>query len=100
MCYRVLTCNVEILVWLYILIIWKRKKIKKIKISYSLICQKGKIYRYPWDVFLMLWTLLGLGHDTEAVIPLETGFPMLRTSSFTPSGNNGLLEKSLDLIKE
>ena len=100
MCYRVLTCNVEILVWLYILIIWKRKKRKKIKISYSLICQKGKIYRYPWDAFLMLWTLLGLGHDTEAVIPLETGFPMLRTSSFTPSGNNGLLEKSLDLIKE
>ena len=36
----------------------------------------------------------------EAVIPLETGFPTLRTSSFTPSNNDGLLEKSLDLIEE
>ena len=35
------------------------------KITYSLICQKGKIYMYFWDVFLMLWTLLGLGHDTK-----------------------------------
>ena len=34
------------------------------------------------------------------VIPLETGFPTLRTSSFTPSNNDGLLEKSLNLIKE
>ena len=41
-------------------------KERKIKISYSLICQKGKIYKYPWDVFFMLWTLLGLGHDTWA----------------------------------
>ena len=48
----------------------------------------------------MLWTLLGLGHDTEAVIPLETEFPMLRTSSFTPSDNNRLLEKNLYLIEE
>ena len=36
----------------------------------------------------------------KAVIPLETGFPMLRTSSFTPSKNNEPLEKSLDLIEE
>ena len=36
----------------------------------------------------------------EAVIPLETGFPMLRTSSFTLSNNDGLLEKSLDLIEK
>ena len=64
MCYRALTCNVEILVWLYILILWKRK------ISYSLICQKGKIYRYPWDVFLMLWTLLSLGRDNTHPISL------------------------------
>ena len=34
------------------------------------------------------------------VIPLKTGFPTLRTSSFTPSNNNGLLEKSLNLIEE
>ena len=39
-------------------------------------------------------------YAAEAVIPLETGFPMLRTSSFSPSNNNKLLEKSLDLIKE
>ena len=36
----------------------------------------------------------------EAIIPLETGFPTMRSSSFTPSGNDGLLEKSLDLVEE
>ena len=36
----------------------------------------------------------------ETVIPLETGFLMLRTSSFIPINNNGLLGKSLDLIEE
>ena len=36
----------------------------------------------------------------KAVIPLETGFPTLRTSSFNPSSNNELLEKSLDFIEE
>ena len=39
-------------------------------------------------------------YGAEVVIPIETGFPMLRTSSFNPSDNNGLLEKSLDFIKE
>ena len=39
-------------------------------------------------------------YGAEAVIPMETGFPTLRTSSFTPSSNDGLLEKSLDLTKE
>ena len=39
-------------------------------------------------------------YGIEAVIPLETGFPMLRTSSFTPSNNNGLLGKSLDLVEK
>ena len=39
-------------------------------------------------------------YGTEAVIPLEIGFPMLRTSSFNPRNNNGLLEKILDLIKD
>ena len=39
-------------------------------------------------------------YGAEAVIPLETKFPTLRTSSFTSSSNDGLLEKSLDLIKE
>ena len=39
-------------------------------------------------------------YGAEAVIPLETRFPTLRMSSFTPGKNDGLLEKSLDLIKE
>ena len=39
-------------------------------------------------------------YGAEAVITLETGFPTLRTSSFIPSVNKGLLEKSLDLIEE
>ena len=39
-------------------------------------------------------------YDAEAVIPLETGFPTLKTSSFTLSNNDGLLGKSLDLIEE
>ena len=36
----------------------------------------------------------------EAVISLETGFPTLRTSSFSPSVNNEHLKKNLDLTKE
>jgi len=39
-------------------------------------------------------------YGVEAVIPLETDFSTLRTSFFTPSNNDGLLEKSLDLIEE
>ena len=39
-------------------------------------------------------------YGAEAVIPLETGFPTLRTSSFTLDGNDELLEKGLDLIEE
>ena len=39
-------------------------------------------------------------YGAEAVTPLETGFPTLRTSSFTSSNNDGLLKKSLDLIEE
>ena len=39
-------------------------------------------------------------YGTEAVIPLETGLPMPRTSSFAPSNNDELLGKSLDLIEE
>ena len=34
----------------------------------------------------------------EAVIPLETEFPTLRTSLFTPDNNDRLLEKSLDSV--
>ena len=39
-------------------------------------------------------------YGVKAVIPLETGFPTLKTSSFTPSNNDELLEKSLNLIEE
>ena len=39
-------------------------------------------------------------YGAEAIIPLETGFPTLRTSSFAPQSNDDLLEKSLDLVEE
>ena len=39
-------------------------------------------------------------YGAEAIIPLETRFPTLRTSSFTSSSNDGLLKKSLDLIEK
>ena len=39
-------------------------------------------------------------YGAKAVIPLETRFPTLKTSLFTPSSNDSLLEKSLDLIEE
>ena len=39
-------------------------------------------------------------YGAEVVIPLETEFLTLGTSSFTLGNNNGLLEKSLDLIEE
>ena len=39
-------------------------------------------------------------YGAEVVIPLEMGFPPLKTNSFCPSNNNELLEKSLDLIEE
>ena len=45
-------------------------------------------------------TPFSMTYGAEAVIPLETGFPTLKTSSFYPSSNNELLEKSLDLIEE
>ena len=45
-------------------------------------------------------TPFSMSFGVETVIPLETGFPTLRSSSFTPSKNDELLEKSLDLIKE
>ena len=45
-------------------------------------------------------TPFSMTYGAEAVISLEIGFPTLRTSAFTPSGNNGLLERSLDFIEE
>ena len=45
-------------------------------------------------------TPFSMTYGAEAVIPLETGFPTLKTSSFSQSSNDNLLERSLDLIKE
>ena len=39
-------------------------------------------------------------YGAEAMIPLKTGFLMLRTSLFALDNNDHLLEKSLDLIEE
>nr|XP_023887575.1 uncharacterized protein LOC111999678 [Quercus suber] len=45
-------------------------------------------------------TPFALTYGAEAVIPLETSFPTLRTSSFTPGSNDELLGRSLDLVDE
>ena len=45
-------------------------------------------------------TPFSMTYGAEAVIPLEMGFPTLKTSSFSPNSNNELLERSLDLIEE
>ena len=45
-------------------------------------------------------TPFSMTYGAEAVIPLEIGFLILRTISFTLSSNDLLLEKSLDLIEE
>ena len=45
-------------------------------------------------------TPFSMTYGAEVVIPLETGFPTLRTSSFNPSDNNEHLKKNLDLIEE
>ena len=39
-------------------------------------------------------------YGAEAVILIETSFLTLRTSTFTPSNDDELLGKSLDLIEE
>ena len=39
-------------------------------------------------------------YGAEAVIPLETGFPTTRTSSFNPKDNDEQLTRNLDLIEE
>ena len=39
-------------------------------------------------------------YGDEAVIPLESGFPTTRTSSFNPKDNDENLERGLDLIDE
>ena len=39
-------------------------------------------------------------YGAEAVLPLESSFPTLRTGTFTPTNNDELLGRSLDLIEE
>ena len=41
-----------------------------------------------------------MSYGAEAIIPLENGFPTMRSSAFTSDGNNELLKKNLDLIEE
>ena len=45
-------------------------------------------------------TPFSMTYGAEAVIPLETGFPTSRTSSFNPRDNDEQLTKTLDLIEE
>ena len=45
-------------------------------------------------------TPFSLTYGAEAVIPLETGFPMTRTNSFNPKDNDEQLTRNLDLIEE
>ena len=45
-------------------------------------------------------TPFSMTYGVEAIIPLETGFPTLRTNSFNPSNNDELLRRGLDFIKE
>ena len=70
---------------------------------------KGKWMEELSHIFWTYWTTprrstretpFSMTYGAETVIPLETGFPTLRISSFTSSNNDGLLGKSLDLIEE
>ena len=45
-------------------------------------------------------TPFSMTYGAEAVIPLENGFPTMRSSAFTSNGNNDLLKRNLDLIEE
>ena len=45
-------------------------------------------------------TPFSMTYGAEDVIPLENGFPTMRSNAFTSNGNNELLKKNLDLIEE
>ena len=45
-------------------------------------------------------TLFSMTYGAEAVLPLETSFPTLKSSTFTPSNNDKLLGRSPDLAEE
>ena len=45
-------------------------------------------------------TSFSMTYGAEAVIPLENGFPTMRSNTFTSNGNDELLKKNLDLVEE
>ena len=45
-------------------------------------------------------TPFSMTYGAEAIIPLKTDFPTLKTNSFSPNSNDNLLERGLDLIEE
>ena len=45
-------------------------------------------------------TPFSMTYGAETVIPLESGFPTMRSSAFTSDGNDELLKRNLDLIEE
>ena len=45
-------------------------------------------------------TPFSMTYGAKVVIPLKTGFQMLKTSSFSLNSNDNLLERDLDLIEE
>ena len=45
-------------------------------------------------------TSFSMTYGAEVVIPLESGFPTMRSSSFTSDENDELLKRNLDLIEE
>ena len=45
-------------------------------------------------------TPFSMTYGAEAVIPLKSDFPTIRSSAFTSNGNNELLKRNLDLIEE
>ena len=45
-------------------------------------------------------TPFSMTYGAESIIPLENGFPTMRTSAFTSDGNSELLKKNLNLIEE
>ena len=45
-------------------------------------------------------TPFSMSYRAEVVIPIETGFPTLRTQTFNPNDNDRLQERSLDLLEE
>ena len=70
---------------------------------------KGK---WVEELPLVLWTYrttpcrstgetpFSITYGAEVVIPLESGFPTTRTSSFNPKDNDEQLARNLDLIEE